>query len=154
MSDNWVVQNLQNSLSTWNEKLAEVWQLLTQSPENFKGGKIWDVILNINGAVQAVGLALLVLFFLVILLCSVLDVTQTILEFLQLFGLHLTDSLRHGVDVLLEVLIFGIQFYVDGFDVVLQVFAVCFHIGLHLLRFGHGHDDFLRVDAAEFLGEE
>ena len=64
MSDNWVVQNLQNSLSTWNEKLAEVWQLLTQSPENFKGGKIWDVILNINGAVQAVGLALLVLFFL------------------------------------------------------------------------------------------
>ena len=64
MSDNWVVQNLQSSLSTWNEKLAEVWQLLTQSPENFKGGKIWDVILNINGAVQAIGLALLVLFFL------------------------------------------------------------------------------------------
>ena len=64
MSDNWVVQNLQNSLSTWNEKLAEVWQLLTQSPANFKGGKIWDVILNINGAVQAIGLALLVLFFL------------------------------------------------------------------------------------------
>ncbi len=64
MSDNWVVQNLQNSLSTWNEKLAEVWQLLTQSPENFKGGEIWDVILNINGAVQAIGLALLVLFFL------------------------------------------------------------------------------------------
>ena len=64
MSDNWVVQNLQNSLSTWNEKLAEVWQLLTQSPENFKGGKIWDVILNINGAVQAIGLAMLVLFFL------------------------------------------------------------------------------------------
>jgi len=64
VSDNWVVQNLQNSLSTWNEKLAEVWQLLTQSPENFKGGKIWDVILSINGAVQAIGLALLVLFFL------------------------------------------------------------------------------------------
>jgi len=64
VSDNWVVQNLQNSLSTWNEKLAEVWQLLTQSPANFKGGKIWDVILNINGAVQAIGLALLVLFFL------------------------------------------------------------------------------------------
>jgi hypothetical protein len=64
VSDNWVVQNLQNSLSTWNEKLAEVWQLLTQSPENFKGGKIWDVILSINGTVQAIGLALLVLFFL------------------------------------------------------------------------------------------
>ena len=65
MSDNWVVQNLQDSLTTWNEKLAEVWQLLTQSPETFKGGSIWTVILNINGAVQAIGLALLVLFFLV-----------------------------------------------------------------------------------------
>ena len=37
MSDNWVVQNLQKSLSTWNDKFAEVWKLLTQSPEDFKG---------------------------------------------------------------------------------------------------------------------
>lgn len=64
MSDNWVVQNLQNALGTWNDKLAEVWQLMTMSPENFKGGAIWNVILNINGAMQAIGLALLVLFFL------------------------------------------------------------------------------------------
>ena len=64
MSDNWVVQNLQNALGTWNDKLAEVWQLMTMSPENFKGGGIWNVILNINGAMQAIGLALLVLFFL------------------------------------------------------------------------------------------
>lgn len=64
MSDNWVVQNLQNALGTWNDKLAEVWQLMIMSPENFKGGGIWNVILNINGAMQAIGLALLVLFFL------------------------------------------------------------------------------------------
>ena len=64
MSDNWVVQNLQNALGTWNDKLAEVWQLMTMSPENFKGGDIWNIILNINGAMQAIGLALLVLFFL------------------------------------------------------------------------------------------
>ena len=64
MSDNWVVQNLQNALSTWNDKLAEVWQLMTMSPEKFKGGGIWNVILSINGAMQAIGLALLVLFFL------------------------------------------------------------------------------------------
>lgn len=64
MSDNWVVQNLQNALGTWNDKLADVWQLMTMSPENFKGGGIWDVILAINGAMQAIGLALLVLFFL------------------------------------------------------------------------------------------
>ena len=65
MSDNWVVQNLENALNTWNEKLAEIWQLITQSPENFKGGAIWKVIVDIHGALQAVGLALLVLFFVV-----------------------------------------------------------------------------------------
>ena len=65
MSDNWVVQNLENALETWNEKLAEVWTLITQSPQQFKGGTIWNVIVNINGAVQAIGLALLVLFFVV-----------------------------------------------------------------------------------------
>ena len=65
MSDNWVVQNLQKSLSTWNDKLAEVWKLLTQSPEDFKGGAIWKVITDIHGALMAIGLALLVLFFVV-----------------------------------------------------------------------------------------
>lgn len=65
MSDNWVVQNLQNTLDTWNSKLAEIWQILTQSPETFKGGGIWQVIVQIHGALQAIGYALLVLFFVV-----------------------------------------------------------------------------------------
>ena len=65
MSDNWVVQNLENALATWNEKLAEIWQLITQSPETFKGGTIWNVVLLIHDTMQAIGLALLVLFFVV-----------------------------------------------------------------------------------------
>lgn len=65
MSDNWVVQNLQNSLNTWNEKLNEVWTLLTESPEEFKSGAIWKIITDIHGALMAIGLALLVLFFVV-----------------------------------------------------------------------------------------
>ena len=65
MSDNWVVQNLQNALNTWNEKLAEIWMIITQSPETFKGGGIWSVIVSIHGALQAIGYALLVLFFVV-----------------------------------------------------------------------------------------
>lgn len=63
--DNWVVQNLENALNTWNNKMAEVWSLLTMSPQSFKGGGIWNVILQINGAVKGIGLALLVLFFLI-----------------------------------------------------------------------------------------
>lgn len=69
-SDNWVVQNLQNALDTWNGKLAEIWQILTQSPETFKGGGIWKAIVDIHGALQAVAYALLVLFF-------VIDVVKT-----------------------------------------------------------------------------
>lgn len=65
MSDNWVVQNLENALDTWNENLSEIWGLLTQSPQDFEGGGIWKVIVNINGAVQAIGYALLVLFFVI-----------------------------------------------------------------------------------------
>lgn len=65
MSKNWVVQNLQNALDTWNGKLGEIWSLITQSPQTFKGGTIWNVIQTINGAMQAIGLALLVLFFVV-----------------------------------------------------------------------------------------
>ena len=63
MSDNWVVQNLENALNTWNEKLAEIWQLITMSPQDFKGGSIWNVMLGVHGAVKAIGIALLVLFF-------------------------------------------------------------------------------------------
>lgn len=65
MSDNWIVQNLQNALDTWNGKLAEIWQIITQSPQEFKDGSIWNIITNIHGTVQAIGLALLVLFFVV-----------------------------------------------------------------------------------------
>lgn len=65
MSDNWVVQNLENALDTWNGKLSEIWQLITQSPQDFKGGDIWDVVVNIHGALQAIGYALLVLFFVI-----------------------------------------------------------------------------------------
>ena len=65
MSDNWVVDNLENALSTWDSKLTEIWQLLTQSAVDFKGGKLWEIVLDIHGALQSIGLALLVLFFLV-----------------------------------------------------------------------------------------
>lgn len=64
-SGNWVIDNLNNALDTWNDKLTEIWQIITQSPELFKGGSIWQVILKINGAVEAIGLALLVLFFVI-----------------------------------------------------------------------------------------
>ena len=62
-SGNWIVDNLNSALGTWNRKLAEIWQLLSTTPEEFKGGGVWTVMQDINGALQAIGCALLVLFF-------------------------------------------------------------------------------------------
>ena len=62
-SDNWIVQNLNNALETWNSKMSEIWQLLTQSPETFRGGDIWNMILTIHDALIGIGYGLLVLFF-------------------------------------------------------------------------------------------
>ncbi len=64
-SGNWVIDNLNNALQTWNDKLAEIWHIVTQSPTDFKGGGVWNVIVDIHGALQAIGLALLVLFFVI-----------------------------------------------------------------------------------------
>ena len=63
MSDNWIVANLENAFATWNDKMTEIWELVTMSPQDFKGGAIWHIVTNINGGLQAIGYGLLILFF-------------------------------------------------------------------------------------------
>lgn len=63
MSDNWIVQTLNDALGIWNEKFSEILSLITQSPEDFQGGGIWKVVHAINGTLCGIGYALLVLFF-------------------------------------------------------------------------------------------
>ena len=63
-SGNWIVDNLNSALTTWNGRLSEIWQLLSTSPQDFRGGGVWAVMLDINDALKATGYALLVLFFL------------------------------------------------------------------------------------------
>ena len=57
------MDNLTNALNTWNDKLGEIWQLLTASPVSYNGGAVWGVMTGIHGALQAIGYGLLVLFF-------------------------------------------------------------------------------------------
>jgi hypothetical protein len=54
---------LYQGLQYLGEKLAEMWSLLTTSPQSFKEGAIWSVISTINGVLGSIGTALLVLFF-------------------------------------------------------------------------------------------
>lgn len=111
MSDNWVVQNLQNTLGTWNEKLAEIWTLLTQSPTTFKGGAIWNVIVNIHGALQAIGLALLVLFFLV-------GVVKTCGSFAEVKKPEMAVKLFIRFAIAKGVVTYGLELMMAIFDIV------------------------------------
>lgn len=106
-SGNWVIDNLNNVLDTWNDKLTEIWQIITQSPELFKGGSIWQVILKINGAVEAIGLALLVLFFVigVVKTCSSLADVKKPEHALKLFVRFAIAKavVTYGLDLMLAI---------------------------------------------------
>ncbi len=110
-SDSWVVQNLENALETWNDKLGEIWTLITQTPETFKGGSIWSVIKTIHGSVQAIGLALLVLFFVVgiVRTCTNFNEVKRPEQALKLF-------LRFAIAK-------GLVTY--GLDLMLAIFKIC-----------------------------
>ena len=92
MSGNWIVANLENAFDTWNDKMAEIWSLVTTSPQNYKGGAIWRIIQGINGGLQAVGLALLVLFFAM----SVFKSTASFKDFQIAYGHDLQPLLARG----------------------------------------------------------
>lgn len=110
-SDSWVVQNLENALETWNDKLGEIWTLITQTPETFKGGTIWSVIKTIHGSVQAIGLALLVLFF-------VVGVVRTCTNF---------NEIKRPEQALKLFLRFAIAkgLVTYGLDLMLAIFKIC-----------------------------
>ena len=107
MSDNWVVQNLQNALDTWNSKLAEIWSLVTITPETFKGGAIWNVIKSIYNSMQGIGLGLLVLFFLVgmIKTCGSFDEVKRPEQVFKLFIRFVLAKIvvTYGMTLMLDV---------------------------------------------------
>ncbi len=107
MSGNWVVQNLQNALDTWNSKLAEIWSLVTTTPETFKGGAIWNVIKSIYNSMQGIGLGLLVLFFLVgmIKTCGSFDEVKRPEQVFKLFIRFVLAKIvvTYGMTLMLDV---------------------------------------------------
>lgn len=99
---------LDKALNTWNEKLAEVWSLLTTSPENFKGGAIWGIVQQIYGSIQGVGYSLLVLFFLVGMLKTTtspqdLRRPETLVKLFLRFIIS-KAVITYGMDILMAVM--------------------------------------------------
>ena len=64
-SSNWIVEILQKALGTWSFFLRSIWGLLTTSPADFKGGAIWEIMVNIHEGIKGIAYGLLVLFFVV-----------------------------------------------------------------------------------------
>lgn len=63
MNDNWLIESLKWTFEFWNNKQTEIWQLISTTPEEFKGGDIWRLALTLNDGLKAIGYGLLVLFF-------------------------------------------------------------------------------------------
>ena len=63
MNDNWLIESLKWIFEFWNNKQTEIWQLVSTTPEEFKGGDIWRLALTLNDGLKAIGYGLLVLFF-------------------------------------------------------------------------------------------
>ena len=109
-NNSWVVENLNNALANWNGKLQEIWQLLLTSPEAFRGGSIWGIIVNIHDALKAMGFALLVLFF-------VMGVVKTTTNFSEL------KRPEHAVRLFLRFAI-AKAVVTYGMDLMLAVFRI------------------------------
>lgn len=111
INDNWVVKNLENSIGTWNEKLSELWVLITQTPETFKGGQIWSVIVNIHSALVGIGYGLLVLFF-------AMGIFQSAASFRELQRPEF--ALRHFIRFAGAKIAVG-----SGMEIMTAIFSVC-----------------------------
>lgn len=106
-----IIDNLVNAIDTWNEKLAEIWLLLTESPQTFKGGGIWSIIEKIHGALLAVGVALLVLFF-------VFGIVKSFTNFNEIKRPEQAVKLFIRFAIARGLVVYGMELMVAVFDIV------------------------------------
>ena len=106
-SGNWVVDVLNNAIETWSRMFGQIWELITTSPASFKGGAIWDIIVDIHGGLKAIAYALLVLFFVIGVVktttnCSELKRPEQALKLFLRFAIA-KAVVTYGMDILLAV---------------------------------------------------
>lgn len=83
---------LKTVVAFWNDKIALVFELLGQSPTEFKGGGPWRVISDIEPVFVGVGSSLVVLFFVIGFCSESIDVKEeirfeTVLRMLMRLGI-------------------------------------------------------------------
>lgn len=102
---------MEMALQGWNDKLAELWELLSQSPETFKGGDVWQVIVTIHNAMQGIGYGLLVLFF-------AIGIFQTAASFRDIQRPEY--ALRHLIRFIMAKVAVG-----SSMEIILAIFNIC-----------------------------
>ena len=85
--------------------------MITQTPETFKGGQIWGVILNINSALVGIGYGLLVLFF-------AIGIFSSAASFRELQRPEF--ALRHFIRFVLAKVAVG-----RGMELMTAIFSIC-----------------------------
>ena len=137
MSDNWVVSTLESALETWNDKLTEIWALVAQTPESFRGGEIWNVIVGLNNALVGFGYGLLVLFF-------AMGVFQSAASFRELQRPEF--ALRHFIRFLLAKIAVG-----SSLELISAIYRICGGV-VSTVMGGIGADVSTAVLPAEIIG--
>ena len=61
--EEWIQNILEYAFGVWDGKVGEMLELLSTSPQHFRGGNIWRVIEAIFETMQGIGLGLVTLFF-------------------------------------------------------------------------------------------
>lgn len=87
-----ILDLLKTVVAFWNDKIALVFELLGQSPTEFKGGGTWRVISDIEPIFVGVGSSLVVLFFVIGFCSESIDVKEeirfeTVLRMLMRLGI-------------------------------------------------------------------
>lgn len=87
-----ILDLLKTVVAFWNDKVALVFELLGQSPTEFKDGGPWEVIADIEPIFVAVGSSLVVLFFVIGFCSESIDVKEemrfeTVLRMLMRLGI-------------------------------------------------------------------
>lgn len=87
-----ILDLLKTVVAFWNDKIALVFELLGQSPTEFKGGGPWRVISDIEPIFVGVGSSLVVLFFVIGFCSESIDVKEeirfeTVLSMLMRLGI-------------------------------------------------------------------
>ena len=87
-----ILDLLKTVVAFWNDKIALVFELLGQSPTEFKGGGPWRVISDIEPIFVGVGSSLVVLFFVIGFCSESIDVKEeirfeTVLRMLKRLGI-------------------------------------------------------------------